>query len=266
MRCAVVSDIHGNWDALEAVLADARNVDQVWCLGDIVDMGPQPNECVDALRARGATCIYGNHEEWVIGPLPSHFQGGMMEEWTSWTWDQLSLSNQAFLKELPEQVTLGDFTLLHYPHRSYDPPGVEDLDRFSARYCLVGHTHLPLVCSYATSKGRDPSVAISRPPANQPVLIDADRAIVNVGSVGSSLHEPNLACYTLIEEPEDGGPATFTFRAVPFPVQRLMDHLRDCGISPQLTEGRRLGKESRRQARVGDLYLEWYPECASPSR
>lgn len=66
MRCAVVSDIHANLDALEAVFYDVGSVDQVWCLGDIVDMGPQPNECVEVLRARGSVCIFGNHEEWVV--------------------------------------------------------------------------------------------------------------------------------------------------------------------------------------------------------
>jgi hypothetical protein len=67
---AIMSDINANWDALRAVLSEAGHVDQVWCLGDMVDMGPQPNECLEALRECQAVCVLGNHERWVLGQIP----------------------------------------------------------------------------------------------------------------------------------------------------------------------------------------------------
>ena len=71
MRIAVVSDIHGNWHAFEAVLADIRSegVDEMWCLGDIVGYGPQPNRCVEEARVNSTLCLLGNHDLAVLGDV-----------------------------------------------------------------------------------------------------------------------------------------------------------------------------------------------------
>ena len=263
MRYAIVSDIHANWDALETVLNDAGDVDQVWCLGDIVDMGPEPNECVEALRARSAVCIFGNHEEWVSDTMPQRIrETPMLEGWARWTRARLSADNLTFLEALPEQITLGAFTLLHYPHASFDPPAVGDLTRFASRYCLVGHTHLPLVCRYPTNGAGAASVQISRPPTGEPMVLDDDRAIVNVGSVGASFTDPRLACYLMLDEPAGGDAPMLTFRAVAYPVQSFLDKLRDFDIPAELAAGRQLGFDRPNPARerVAALYREWYPE------
>jgi predicted phosphodiesterase len=116
LRCAVISDIHGNLDALEAVLADAGEVDEIWCLGDLVGYGPQPNECITRLRQCNARCVAGNHDWAATGKLGTAEFNPEASEAARWTQEQLTPEHQAYLDSLPEQVTAGpagDFTLTH---------------------------------------------------------------------------------------------------------------------------------------------------------
>ena len=235
MRCAVVSDIHANFHALEAVLADAGDVDQVWCLGDIVDGGPQPNECVDALRKCNAVCIFGNHEEWLLQ------DSGPIKEWTHWTYAQLSPLNLDFLRALRGQVTIGEFTLLHAPLAGLAPPVLGDLARFASRFCLNGHTHLPLVCRAAMPALGETSLQIRRSFPGERIVLDAERAIVNVGSVGTSFVDPRRADYVLVEEPGEAGTVTLSFRSVPYPVESFIAKLHECGLPPPLALRREQG-------------------------
>src|SRR5689334_7729780 len=102
MRVAVVSDIHGNLHALEAVLADIvrDGADEVWCLGDVVGYGPRPNECCDVVRSRAALSLCGNHDLAVIGALdPSDFSGDAAVA-ASWTRGVLRPDNTEWLRTL----------------------------------------------------------------------------------------------------------------------------------------------------------------------
>ena len=170
MRCAVVSDIHANLEALEAVLADAGDVDHVWCLGDIVDMGPQPNECLDLLRARDAVCIYGNHEEWVSGSVPSRLQGTHLDAWACWTKERVTPDNHAFLDGLPELVAVGDFSLLHFPHPGFEPPAVDDLVRFTSRFASLDIRTFCWSAAFESGAAGQTSVQISRALPDETVL------------------------------------------------------------------------------------------------
>jgi predicted phosphodiesterase len=261
VRYAIVSDIHANMDALEAVFADAGQVDEVWCLGDIVDMGPQPNECLEILRERGAVCIFGNHEKWVSGDRPPRLRETPLEEWALWTNKRLTQDNRAFLDSLPERVTMGDFTLLHFPRPGFDPPGIDDLGCFASSYCLIGHTHLPLLCRFSSDPTDPLPVQIRRPDPGESVLLDAERAIVNVGSVGYSFVDTRLACYALIDVPGGSGAPTLTFRAVRYSVENFVAKLQACGV-PSSLAALRIGvfdgsNPIRDQLRA--VYGEWYP-------
>src|SRR6266540_4369921 len=104
MRCAIISDVHGNFDALEATLADAGQVDAIWCLGDLVGYGPQPNECVALLKERGALCVAGNHDRASIGMMDVKEFNPEASAAALWTQDQLTQEHIDFLAALPERI------------------------------------------------------------------------------------------------------------------------------------------------------------------
>ena len=102
MRIAVISDIHANLHALDAVLAeiDAEQVDEVWCLGDLVGYGPRPNECVEAVRARATLCLAGNHDLAVIGHADLALFVGEAEAAATWTRTVLEDDAASYLASL----------------------------------------------------------------------------------------------------------------------------------------------------------------------
>jgi diadenosine tetraphosphatase ApaH/serine/threonine PP2A family protein phosphatase len=155
-------------------------------------------------------------------------------------------------------------TALHYPAAKLEPPGIEDLRRFASRFCLVGHTHLPLVCAAADDRAGAATLQVSRPPANETRRLEAERAIVNVGSVGRSFVDPLLARYLLIDtHGRDDAPA-LTFRSVPYAVQRLLGKLEVCGVPPELAAELQTAFEGPTPVRERVLasHRSWYPKMA----
>ena len=115
MRIAVVSDVHSNLPALEAVLAevDAAGVDEIWCLGDIVGYGPDPDACVTVVRERCAISLAGNHDLGAIGSIPIEDFNPHAAAANLWTRKVLNKANQAWLRSLPTRTTHRAVTLAH---------------------------------------------------------------------------------------------------------------------------------------------------------
>src|SRR3972149_303792 len=116
MRYAIISDIHANLAAFTAVLDDIKGrggVDSVWCLGDIVGYGPDPHECIEALRQIDHICVAGNHDLAAIGKISTSEFNPEAAESCHWTARQLSLSDIAYLEKLPMVIEEGGFTLVH---------------------------------------------------------------------------------------------------------------------------------------------------------
>ena len=154
MRVLVISDIHSNCTALEAVLAGAGTVDEIWCLGDLVGYGPDPNAVVSLLRGLPhLTCLLGNHDVAVIGKMPFETFNGEARRSLVWTETQLSADNMEYLRTLPRSSKVrGDATLAHGSPR--DPLWEYVLNTLSARlnfdhfdtpWCFVGHSHFQAV-------------------------------------------------------------------------------------------------------------------------
>ncbi len=159
MRCAILADIHGNYEALRAVLDDIDAlsategaIEAIWCLGDIVGYGPDPSACVRTIRAHCAISIAGNHDWAAVGQIGlDHFSPTAAES-ARWTRDRLTTNEQTFLGALPETVVCGDFTLAHgspsNPLWQYllNPEGAApNFQAFQTAFCVVGHTHLPAI-------------------------------------------------------------------------------------------------------------------------
>jgi len=214
MRVAVLSDIHANLAAVDAVLGSLGTVDAVWHLGDVVGYGPEPDAVVERLGAVGAVGVRGNHDDAAAG-------GESIESFTpearlaaEWTRSRISAGTRAYLAELPERLVLsatgsvpvpgspgGEYTLVHgsprdplneYLHDTSD--AVANLDAFTTTYCLVGHTHLPML--FREDRGR---VRAQRVEAGDILMLDSRRAFLNPGSVGQPRDGDPRAAFMLID-------------------------------------------------------------------
>ncbi len=178
MRYAILSDIHGNDDALQAVLTDINAfineqrapLDAIWCLGDIVGYGPEPSACVHRVREYCDACIAGNHDWAALGKLDLEDFSDVAAESAEWTGAQLSTEERIYLRSLPETTILGDFTLAHgsplnpiWEYLTSSDLAAPSFDAFTTRFCLVGHTHLPTIFLYPTADAELPTFRGSSP-------------------------------------------------------------------------------------------------------
>ncbi len=202
MQILVVSDIHANYEALEAVFADAGAVDETWCLGDIVGYGPDPNLCVELIRERpNLTCLLGNHDVALLGRMPMAAFNGEARRSLDFQSRVLTADNMDFLRTLPDATLTRDaVTLAHGSPR--DPTWEYVLNTLSARlnfdyfatpYCFVGHAHLQCVFQLDETRNR---VSMDSPPPGEAVSM-TPRAIFNPGSVGQPRDRDPRAAYAI---------------------------------------------------------------------
>jgi predicted phosphodiesterase len=200
-RILIISDIHANYTALEAVLENAGSVDAVWSLGDLVGYGPDPNECIERIRSLpNLACVLGNHDAAVLRRIDTgtfNREAGISANWTQ---RHLNPSGMAYLESLPEKLTFDEnVTIAHGSPRN--PVWEYLLDVFSAainfkyfntQMCIVGHTHLPL----AFILDGDGVVHIKQLEDDEEIKIDA-RIILNPGSVGQPRDHDARAAYAI---------------------------------------------------------------------
>src|SRR5574341_1721385 len=115
MRYGLISDIHANLEALNAVLAalQAETVDGILCLGDVIGYGPNPNECVSLVQQHAAACLIGNHDEASLGRVDLDLFNYMARQAIEWTTAQLTDASKEFLKSLPYTRSYGAFMIVH---------------------------------------------------------------------------------------------------------------------------------------------------------
>jgi diadenosine tetraphosphatase ApaH/serine/threonine PP2A family protein phosphatase len=200
VRYAILSDIHGNLDALQAVLADAApRADAVICLGDIVGYGPEPEPCLELMAERAVALVAGNHEHGVAGLLELDWFNPYARAAVEWTQARLDDDHRRYLRELPLTAGLDEATLVHASPREPEEweylvsaeDGFAAFAGFSTRLCFVGHSHRPAVWSLG-------SWGPEFLPGGYDVAIDAGRRyIVNVGSVGQPRDRDARAAYTI---------------------------------------------------------------------
>jgi predicted phosphodiesterase len=198
MRILVLSDIHANLTALEAVLGDADTFDAVWCLGDLVGYGPYPNECIKLISSLpNLICLLGNHDAAALGRIDLETFNFEARSSIQWTHSNLSQESIKFLENLPEKRILNEVTLVHGSPRNpvweylmEKATAMENFNYFSTRLCLVGHTHFPV--AYIL---RDFGASVERK-IFQPEEIQflSERMIINPGSVGQPRdHDPRAS-------------------------------------------------------------------------
>ena len=203
MRVLVISDIHANLTALEAVLEDAGDFDATWCLGDVVGYGPDPNESIATIRSLpNLTCLLGNHDAAVLGDIDIASFNLDARISVRWTQSVITKDSLDFLKGLPDKIEIAGQTLAHgsprHPTWEYllDTPTIADnFAYFDTPYCFVGHTHLPVI--YQLDGDQRPPDHIV-PDDFVPIQL-TPRAIINPGSVGQPRDRKPEAAYGIFD-------------------------------------------------------------------
>lgn len=186
MRAAVLSDIHGNLVALDAVLAAIGSVDAVWHLGDVVGYGPDPNGVVERLATVGARGVRGNHDAAACGGDEIEWFNPEARAAMEWTREAISSQTRAWLEALPPRLEEGDFTLVHgsprdptWEYITSVPVARANLAALETAYGLHGHTHVPV--AFRDDDGRVEAITPTR---GSQLLLDGRPMLLNPGSVG----------------------------------------------------------------------------------
>lgn len=235
MRIAVLSDIHGNLEALEAVLADVERMgaDEIFSLGDVVGYGPNPGACLEIVQGRAAISLLGNHDAAVAG-LASLAEFNEYARWgVEWTAGRLAAWQIEYLAALPYVHRTPELLCAHAspvePERWHYIHGAADVGEpfaaFSERICIVGHSHRPGI--YAVG-GVRPAPRRGRGEKLQPGV----RYLVNAGSVGQPRDRDARSSYVLFDDAR----GRVEIRRVPYPVERTQQRMRAAGIPAFLVD------------------------------
>lgn len=205
MKYALIADIHANLAAFTSVLADIEHrggVDELWCLGDIVGYGPDPCRCIELLRQHKHICVVGNHDLAAIGKLPLADFNPDAAIACRWTAQQLSNEDKEYLGNLPMVIERDDFTLVHGSPRepvweylvSTGSAG-ESFGYFKTKFCLVGHSHVPLIFRQGEDGGC--SYAVLKESIGQ--VLGKSRMIINPGGIGQPRDGDPRASYAIYD-------------------------------------------------------------------
>ncbi|MCE2488734.1 MAG: metallophosphoesterase family protein [Anaerolineae bacterium] len=227
MRILVISDIHANLDAFDAVLQDANGQwDYVWCLGDVVGYGPDPNECVERLRELPHLCLAGNHDWAALGRLDLNSFNPEARHAVGWTSGALSGNSRVWLEALQTTFVAGDFTLAHGSPREpvweyifEASVAAQNFPHFETPFCLVGHTHQPAIYEQQNGPG---SVDMVLPDPRQRRQLNGRRQIINPGSLGQPRDQNPRAAYALLDLPD----GVWEYRRVAYDVNAVQDRMR----------------------------------------
>jgi diadenosine tetraphosphatase ApaH/serine/threonine PP2A family protein phosphatase len=239
-RVAVISDVHANRHALDAVLAvvDADAPDEIWCLGDLVGYGPRPNECCGTVAERTTTCLAGNHDLVVLGSLGVEDFAGEAAVAATWTSGVVTEESRAFLSSLEPAARTEGAALFHGSGR--DPVWEYVLSEEAAWWTfqatseplvLVGHSHVPLAISLA---GDDLDGGVAE--AGTEIELGSARWLLNPGSVGQPRDGDPRAAYLLLER------GRASFRRVDYPIDDTQAEMREAGLPAPLAERLAIGE------------------------
>ncbi|HEY55212.1 MAG TPA: metallophosphoesterase family protein [Dehalococcoidia bacterium] len=205
MRYAIVADIHANLTAFMAVLEDIERrgeVEEMWCLGDIVGYGPDPHECIELLRQANHVCVAGNHDLAAVGRIETTEFNPDAVAASEWTTGQLTARDKDYIKSLPMVINKEDFTLVHGSPREpiweyvLSISGArENFAYFKSKFCLVAHTHVPAVFNY----GEDGSCSFHPFSPNEELVLGGKRLIINPGAVGQPRDGDPRASYVIYD-------------------------------------------------------------------
>jgi len=234
MRILLITDIHANLVALEAVVKDAGEVDAIWCLGDVVGYGPRPNECCAWVAQHADITVVGNHDWASLGRIDLDDFNESARQSTAWTIDQLTEVWKGWLDALPNRFIEGDITLVHgsprHPVWEYllrPAQAVANFEYFDTDICFVGPTHAPVIFQESQVQRGEPGYP---PPPGESIALTSGRYIVNPGSVGQPRDGDPRAAYA-IYDPET---RQIEFRRLSYDIALTQRQMREAGLPERL--------------------------------
>lgn len=235
MRVALISDIHANLSALDAVLRHGRRerTEAVWQMGDIVGYGPDPDAVVARLREVGAVGVMGNHDAAAVGLIGTADFNPLAATACEWTAEAISADTRAYLEALPSTLRHGDFTCVHgtlrEPLWEYLMTAEAAYAHFALQespYSIVGHTHFPVVIRESPGGGLEAEPAGDR----SVVVLGESRVCVNPGGAGQPRDGDPRGCYAVL----DTDAMAVTFHRVEYDITAVQVRMYVAGLPEAL--------------------------------
>lgn len=235
-KIAILSDIHSNLEALEAVLQEIEKLQtkEIWCLGDLTGYGPEPNKCVQLAQEKFAVCLLGNHDQGVLDKTCDWRFNPYAKAALAWTRKVTGEKNKDFLRKLKSKATLNDCLLVHGSPRSpcweyilEEDTETQNFKSFEEQICFFGHTHIPLVL-------REDLKRIKGSKIN---LVKDSRYLVNPGSVGQPRDYNPKASFLLF----DNKKGVLEFKRVRYQINETQKKMEKVGLPKFLIERLSLG-------------------------
>ena len=243
MRALIVSDVHSNLEAFQSVISDAESrgaVDETWSLGDLVGYGPDPVAVVDMLMDRPHQTVAGNHDLASIGKISLEAFNPHAAAANSWTAEQLSMKQAAFIEAQKLRLELDEFTLVHGSPRDpiweyviSEQAAVATFMSFDTYWCLLGHSHIPFLCR-STGDG----AVFEDFPLDAPVSLTSERTIINPGSVGQPRDGDPRASYAIY----DSDSSTIVHHRVAYDIAVTQEKMRNHELPDALIERLAVGR------------------------
>jgi predicted phosphodiesterase len=244
VRCLIISDIHANLPALKAVLNDAADFDMLWCMGDVVGYGPDPNECIEQLEEFDHIAVAGNHDWAALGKLNLEYFNVDARRANTWTQENLTESSREYLDTLPTQIERDGFTVTHGSPREPIWEYILEVEQaiinfryFTTPVCLVGHTHIPT--AFALDE-KQYHCRVYFPPFRVPIPLNNSgiRLILNPGSVGQPRDGDPRASYAIL----DTDLMTWEHRRVEYALEITQERMRARGLPRRLITRLQVGR------------------------
>ncbi len=242
MKYALLSDIHGNLEALQAVLRDieSNQVEKIHCLGDVIGYGADPVACLDLVQQHCEVKLMGNHEFAAIGLSSTEHYNEAAQVATEWTRKQLTDHELDIINGFEIKHTIADVLLVH--SSPYDPErwhyiltpasAAQAFANFDERICFFGHSHLPQI--YMEQEDGLPRCLVG----HDFMPDDEGRYLINVGSVGQPRDEDPRACYTIFDTEE----GEVTYHRVEYDIERTQSKMAQASMPQMLISRLKLGR------------------------
>ncbi len=243
MRYAIVGDIHGNWDAFEAVLRDmeGQQVGRRLCVGDIVGYGAEPKKCLNRLLEMQFLCVAGNHDHAAIGRLDVSYFNSHAREAVQWTRQHIPIAHAEYLAGLKLITEEDGLVLAHGAvHRPEKFGYIETV--FAAQLsfhamdvpiAFLGHSHVPI--AFLENEGQD---SVTYTQSTEIELRHVSKAIINVGSVGQPRDDDPRACYVVY----DSAAQKAEIRRIEYDIESAQAKIRKAGLPDVLAARLALGR------------------------
>ena len=238
MRVALLSDIHSNLAALEAVLAavHAEGIDAVWNMGDLVGYGPDPDSVVSAMQDEAASCVMGNHDAAALELIPIDGFNELAQASSRWTVANISDATRRFLAAMPRIEVDGDFSRCHGTLRDpiweyLDPreAAAAHFDAQSTPFSIVGHTHHQMLVT-RSAVGETNALVPWDDETHALNAADGMLSCINPGSVGQPRDGDPRACYALL----DTTACTVAFHRVAYDIAATQQRMQAAGLPEAL--------------------------------